>query len=61
MRVTAWRLPSASSLDVFQLPENAMVDRITTHIVNSTLTVTVPKKDIKKHHGHSRSIKIISV
>ncbi|KAH9736251.1 hypothetical protein WN944_004100 [Citrus x changshan-huyou] len=45
----------------FQLPENAMVDRITAHIANSTLTVTVPKKDIKKHHGHSRSIKITGV
>ncbi|KAL9423548.1 hypothetical protein AB3S75_035605 [Citrus x aurantiifolia] len=45
----------------FQLLENAMVDRITTHIANSTLTVTIPKKDIKKHHGHSRSIKIIGI
>lgn len=45
----------------FHLPENAMLDRITAHMENATLTVTVPKKDIKKHHAHSRSIKITGV
>lgn len=47
-----WHVVEHSSgrfLRRFRLPENARADKVTAHMDNGVLTVTIPKLDTKKH------------